>query len=472
MQATAEQTEATSELQKAPISLAELKNVYQVGVPIHVRPAPGKPLVLYACATKDGCLQSPIVHCVYAVNMCKAPVVAQLAAGKLRMHTTTTGAKIRYTLDGSQPQQTSLLWDPATPAMLDMSSTADQIVQARAFKENLVPSEVAVLRVSIGQVIRPQIVVVEDSRANDQYEITTATANATIEFAVMRFSVGHDPTINDAYEWAPYTLGSVVTVDRTRAGTIAIVARASKSEMVTSDVVLMVVEVEKLSPPNILRDATTLVLEANDDDVEIWYSLEHENRWEVYNPIDRPLLDLSGPGQTVYNAKVIRPGHETSEVTTSSIIVQQAPLPTINFALEKLHLQADRVHPPWRDEPAIPKIYYTINGPTPDPIMGTKTVPYNPDVPREIDTDRLTELSIKALATCAGFANSHFAEHIAERVGDPFRLFRTVHSLLFVSWNCFSSSLPVSFHLATHVDRPRHEWGISHRRQHRYWTQR
>lgn len=391
-----------------------------MGVPIQVRPSPGTPLALYAYATKDGSLPSSMVHCVYAVNMCRTPMIVQLVAGKLSMETETDSAEIRYTLDGSEPDQSSSVWDPADPVTLNMDSTEDQLVRARAFKENLVPSIIAVLRVSIGQVIRPQIFAVEGSPAHDQYSIATATSDANIEYAIKRFPAEHTPTRHDTYEWISYNPGSVISIDRLKAGNIAIVARASKSEMVTSDVVILSVVVEKLSPPDISRDALTLILDTNDADVEIQFSLENQGSWEVYNPSDRPQLDISAPGQIVYNARAMRLGHETSEVATSIIIVQQAPIPTINFTLDKLNLHTDPVQPPWQNDPVSPVIYYTVNGPTPNPRQGARTLRYDPSTSRQIDTDGLTELSIKAVTTCEGFANSNVTEHMAERVGGLF----------------------------------------------------
>jgi alpha-tubulin suppressor-like RCC1 family protein len=135
--------------------------------------------------------------------------------------TTTAGAIIRYTLDGSDPTTVS----PIFAAPLEVAAT--MTVKARAYKSEMSPSAVASAAYTIdtGAVAAPTITPGAGLYTTQQtVTISTATGGATIHYT----TTGADPTESDA----TITSGGTLTVDRA----MVLKAKAWKSGMTASAV--------------------------------------------------------------------------------------------------------------------------------------------------------------------------------------------------------------------------------------------
>lgn len=101
-------------------------------------------LTLKAIGVKDGMPDSKVAAATYVINLPKAatPVFSPSAstfasAQTVQMSSATAGAVIRYTLDGSQPLESSAAY--SAPLSIQVTTT----VKAVAFKDGMPPSETA-----------------------------------------------------------------------------------------------------------------------------------------------------------------------------------------------------------------------------------------------------------------------------------------------------------------------------------------
>ena len=132
---------------------------------------------------------------------------------------TTAGATVRYTLDGSDPTTFSAIF--AAPLPISATTT----VKARAYKGEMTPSSIATATytINLGAVDAPSITPGSGLYTTQQtITISTATSGATIHYTTS----GADPTESDP----TVASGGTVSVDRA----MIVKARAWKSGMTTS----------------------------------------------------------------------------------------------------------------------------------------------------------------------------------------------------------------------------------------------
>jgi len=106
-----------------------------------------EPVTIKARAFKDGWITSdPVVTAIYAIKIA-TPVISPVAGiveggasgDKITVSTTTPGATIYYTLDGSTPTETSSVYDPNNKPYITQNST----FTAKAFKSGWINSDAA-----------------------------------------------------------------------------------------------------------------------------------------------------------------------------------------------------------------------------------------------------------------------------------------------------------------------------------------
>ena len=117
-------------------------------------------------------------------------------AFSLTLNAATTGAAIRYTLDGSEPTASNGL-DYTTPLTIDSTTT----IRARAFKDNLDPSFVAT-----------QTFLFLDDVVDQSANTTIAAGFPSSQVNGQRIDYGMDPDIVDSPIWGPQMLSALTQI--------------------------------------------------------------------------------------------------------------------------------------------------------------------------------------------------------------------------------------------------------------------
>ncbi len=151
-----------------------------------------------------------------------APLTADKASGayegpiEVSLSTGTAGADIFYTLDGTQPDETSLYYSPASTNPAPIKVIEDTVIKAVAMKDGMIDSEVLQLEYRIQD---PGVGEVHAIAQPDHYTstqavfLTSATPDADIYFTVDGTEPSKDSQTSIRYNTSsPLTLNSDTTV--------------------------------------------------------------------------------------------------------------------------------------------------------------------------------------------------------------------------------------------------------------------
>ena len=207
--------------------------------------------VLKARAFKAGYLSSPIATATYTFGATAVqPVVISPDGGyfpgahSVTLTCATPGAEIRYTLDGTNPSETTNLY--SAPFMVSGAVT----VKAKAFKEGLLPSVVS--SVSYNMQLEPPIFNLPAGQYSTPQSVTITHPNSIAE---IRYTIdGSDPIETSAvYTQAIPINGNTMLKAR------AYLANWQPSEVVSASYIISLAEQVQLVPAGSFHNGTANV---------------------------------------------------------------------------------------------------------------------------------------------------------------------------------------------------------------------
>ncbi|MCH5187686.1 MAG: chitobiase/beta-hexosaminidase C-terminal domain-containing protein [Oscillospiraceae bacterium] len=265
-----------------------------------------------------------------------------VAGGKqITMKSTTSGATIYYTLDGSTPTTSDKRY--SSPITVDESCT----VRAIAVKSGMANSAVAGGYVEIGSVSTPKINITSSSKG-DQITITTSTSGATIYYTTN----GSTPTTKSTKYSKAFTVSKACTIR----------AIAVKNGYANSDVAEKDISAPAAATPTATATAIvggyTVKLTSATSGATIYYTLDGTTPTTSSTKYTSSGISLTEPGTTYIRAIAVKSGCENSKVYVGSKDIPQASKPTVSLVNGKVTIYA-------ANKNKIDTIYYTTNGAAP-----------------------------------------------------------------------------------------------------------
>jgi hypothetical protein len=299
-----------------------------------------------AIAMKDNWFDSEVVSYLVSDVFMDAPHI-EFRSQNIRMWTDNGTEQIRYTLDGSEPTESSTLY---TAPFLPKN---DCTVKARAFADGKVPSDVATFQYSVGsyKVATP---VMTRNTDNNTIVITCSTPDAIIRYA--------DNTMS---EFLTYT--APIAIERN--GTWR--AYATHNDYLTSDTTRLSVNSMKVPSPVAVYGAHTLKITCPDSQAEIVYRANDGDETLYDAPIP-----LSADASFTYFAR--REGYNNSD--TLQYEFEIAPYTLQQPTLEKVYRK---------------RIVKILTNST-DETLIAKVTKRNSDTPEEVRINSNLELGVDA----------------------------------------------------------------------------
>lgn len=281
-----------------------------------------------AIALRDNYADSPVT--TYQLNVdnliCAVPTFKR-TGNKLELSTTTQGANIYYTMDGTEPTTKSTKYDKA----IDIQHNG--IIKAITAMDGHITSKVSTFEITDIQAATPEMSIV-----NDKLVIACSTPGA-----VIHYEIGDDkvPT-----ETSPiYTEPLEVTEDMT------VKAIAFAKDYNTSEVAIFSPYVCKVPSFSVANNLLTIISET--DGADIYYTTDGSTPTTSSNKYTGPIT-LTHNG--TYKAIAVKEGLLVSVVSSYTVDYFKASLPTCSFADGKLTLSSNMPN-------AV--IHYEIGGSTP-----------------------------------------------------------------------------------------------------------
>ena len=364
-----------------------------------------------ALATAEGMLPSDIA--THEVNWFTAAMPAITVNGlQIEMATATEGAAIRYTIDGSEPTDTTgtVYTAPVTFATLPNECT----VQAIAVREGYNDSEIAAFeyRRSDYTTATPGLAF---QAADSTVVISSATAGAVIRYTLD----GTIPTDGSTVYTAPFNPMRNCTVTAT----------ATAGGMFTSEAAMLAVEGYRVQPVAFSFDGTLLTMTTPTAEAAIRYTTDGSE------PADTTGTVYSGPvtiGNTSVTVRAIaqREGWTDSDVTSWNASQTATPTFAEDRANNTLTISCTTEGS---------TIYYTTDGTDPTTAGTRYTAPVT-----------LTRnCTVKALATAEGMLPSDIATHEVRwlHVATPEMAFDYSTGMLTIS--CATSGSTIYYYIGT-----------------------
>ncbi len=270
-----------------------------------------------AYASKEGLTDSPINIFVFrrADYTIPAPTFSLDDEGKLVITPAVSGGKTYYTLDGTDPTETSILY--TEPLLLD----GNYRIRAYTVHPNYYDSQIGEYSTGGFQVETPTC-----SYADLTLTLASATPGATLRYTLD----GSIPTEEAAVYSSPLRL----TED------CKVVARGFKENYEPSDTVsfIFVLAEHKVVTPKLTYDseALTITITCDTADAEIRYTIDGEA------PTAEEGIKYEGPiavvGNHTYTARAFRSDLFASDVATVIVDDQKVSTPTASFVNKMLTL--------------------------------------------------------------------------------------------------------------------------------------
>ena len=233
----------------------------------------------------------------------------------------TEGAAIRYTIDGTEPTETSTLY--STPMMLDTTTT----IKAKAFKADWFASETAT---ALYTIVYEPVMTVDVTALN--FTSTQLTQTFTVSGAHLTEAI--TITCDDThFTLNPTTItnpnnNTVVTVvfDGTEpaTGTVAVACGTHTAQVALTATAQLTAPV--LTPATAEDTLVTVTMSCTVADAAIHYTLDGTEPTEQSAVYSTPIV-LNTPGTYTVKAIATKTGWEASAVTTGNYIINEPPAP-------------------------------------------------------------------------------------------------------------------------------------------------
>lgn len=261
---------------------------------------------------------------VYADHQTEAPSIATDTDGKvITMSCATPGASIRYTTDGSEPDENSSLYTGPV-------SVKSHIYHARAFADNLFPSETVTFVTSFTAFSVPvPTATVEDLCLVLSCEDTDATILYTFDT---------EASTDNEESWQTYS-APVKLIDNDNYANCIVRYFARKEDCTDSDVATFTFLLTnyRAVEPTIERNegGTHIVMETPTENGEIRYTTDDTEPTEESTLYTGPILI---DGNFTYTAKTFAHGYLESKPNRYVITNMAAPAPSVLFVRRKFSL--------------------------------------------------------------------------------------------------------------------------------------
>ena len=333
-----------------------------------------------ALAIKNGLIDSAVATKSVTVDQVTTPVInnADMAGGQqVTITSTTSGATIYYTLDGTTPTTSSNSY--AAPFKLTESKT----VKALALKSGMTDSTVATKSVTVDKVATPTISPAGTAfSTSQQVTITCATASAVIHYTID----GSTPTSSSPTYNTVLNLTATTTVKA-----IAVKSGLSDSLSTTQTYTLMGTVVTPVINNSDVAGGQQVAITSATPGTTIYYTLDGTTPTSSSTSYSASFKLTES--KTV-KAFAIKSGMTNSAVATKSVTVDQVATPTINNADTTGGQQVTIT-----STTSGASIYYTLDGSNPTTSSSSYAAPF-----------KLTESkTVKALAIKAGLVDSTVA---------------------------------------------------------------
>ena len=233
----------------------------------------------------------------------------------------TEGAEIHYTLDGTDPTETSTLY--STPVTL----TATTTVKAKAFKTDWFASEIAT---AVYTVVYDPILTVDVTTLNfssTQLSQTFMVGGAHLDEAIVITCDDAHFTVNPTNISNPNSNTMVtVTFDGTEPATGNITVTSDTLSAQIALVATAKLPVPILTPANAEDTIVTITISCSVADAEIFYTTNGIDPAHTYVNYFEPIV-LNTPGTYIVNAFAMKDGWETSNITSGTYIINEPPAP-------------------------------------------------------------------------------------------------------------------------------------------------
>ena len=272
----------------------------------------------------------------------KPTLTAKDVAGgrQITMKSSTSGATIYYTLDGSTPTTSDKRY--SSPITVTESCT----VRAIAVKSGMANSAVAGGYVDIGSVSTPKINVTSTT-SGDKITITCSTAGATIYYTTN----GSTPTTKST----KYSSSKGVIVSKA----CTIRAIAVKNGCTNSEIAELEIDAPAAATPSASSTAViggyTIKLTSATSGATIYYTLDGTTPTTSSTKYTTSGISITEPGTTYIRAIAVKSGCENSKVYSGSINVPQTSKPTVTLVNGKVKISGV----------SGATYYYTTNGTIP-----------------------------------------------------------------------------------------------------------
>jgi len=317
------------------------------------------------------------------------------AAQSVTLSTTTTGASIYYTTDGSTPTNFSALYSPATPIAISTTTTINAITaDAPTYLDSTVAT--ATYTINLPAAATPTFSPAPGTyTAAQSVSLSDATTGASIYYTTN----GSAPTTASTL----YVVGSPIAVSSTTTiNAIAVATGFSNSAVATGTytINLPVVATPAFSPaPGTYTAAQSVSLSDATTGASIYYTTNGSA------PTTASTLYVAGSpiavsSTTTVNALAIATGYTNSTVATGTYTINLpaaaaptfSPAPGAYTSVQSVSLS---------DTTAGASIHYTTDGSTPS---ATSTL-FNPASPIAVSATT----TINAIAIASGYVNSAIA---------------------------------------------------------------
>ena len=236
--------------------------------------------------------------------------------------TTTEGAAIRYTTDGSEPTATSTLY--SAPITLTTTTT----VKAKAFKDTWLDSETAtavytvvydpvlsvdVTALNFTSTQLSQTFTVSGAHLTDPITLTCNNTHFTVSPATIS-NPNSNTVVTVTFDGTEPATGTITVVSDTMSETIALTATAQLPAVV-------------LDPATETSDSLiTVTMSCTVTDAAIHYTTDGSEPTAASDVYSTPVV-FSTPGTYTVKAVAVKTGWESSVVTTGTYTINEPPAP-------------------------------------------------------------------------------------------------------------------------------------------------
>jgi hypothetical protein len=345
---------------------------------------------IQAISVQGGMSTSPVASATYAIGSTSAPTFAPIAgtyssAQKVVLSSTTPGASIYYTTDGSNPTASSTKY-PDTAIAVSGSETIKAVAVANGFTSTVV---IAVYTISIpGETTSPTFSPVAGTYSMAQnVALSCATAGATIYYTVD----GTVPTTSSSVYSAPIAVAASETIKA-----IAVAAGSNPSTIANAAYTIQTPAATPTFTPaaGTYTSAQTVTLATTTPSATIYYTADGTAPTTSSSVYSGPIAVAAS--QTI-KAIAVAAGYTSSPVGAAAYVIQ-LPAATPTFSVSGGSYTASQLVTLATTTPSA-TIYYTVDGTTPTTTSSVYSEPINVSASE----------TIKAIAVATGSSTSTVA---------------------------------------------------------------